>query len=150
MLFDRMIVSPGPLSFTVTLPETMLLAKVTVMLPIRFTLPAKRFPAQPNDAFPIRTGTVASNTPKAWLVEDPDIWDPQMLRKPGLLAAMPRLIWELTTVSAPPGLTVTGPATRALSSCTLSPALTVSGPRWSPVMVRVNVGGANGEMTTDS
>ena len=100
----------------------------------------------------MRMGTAALETTMPWpgVVEGPETWEPHTLKKLGPLATMPRLIWELTTLRAPPGLTVTGPTTRALVSSTLSPALTVTGPRRSPVMVRVGVGATKGAMTTDS
>ena len=58
-------------------------------------------------------------------------------REEGQVNFANRVMVELTTVRAPPGLTVTGPTTRAAEISTLSPALTVTGPRRSPVMVRV-------------
>ena len=48
---------------------------------------------------------------------------------------MPWVIWEATTVNDPPGLTLTGPVTRAVMMSTRSPALTSTGPETAPMMV---------------
>lgn len=60
MVLDRSWVVPGPPLFTVTLPLTWLLLRITPKFPMRFTRPAKRFPAHPFDTSPMMTGKSAS------------------------------------------------------------------------------------------
>ena len=96
-----------------TLWDTALAPNVRATLFERMTWPAKRLPAQPVVGSPTRMGTVALVTLSAVAGEGPDTSVPQILRKLALLAVTPRVIWEPTIVKAPPGWTVTGPATRA-------------------------------------
>ncbi len=101
---------------------------------------AKRLPAQPVAGSPTTMGTGALATFKATDVEEPETSVPHMRKNAGALAVTPRLILAFSTLSAPPGLTVTGPTTLVPLIKTLSPAFTVTGPSVSAVIVRWGLG----------
>src|SRR5829696_530035 len=115
MVFPLMVRGPTVLLVAVTVPETMLLPTVTVVWFASTVMePATRLAAHPAAGSPISTGTVAFRTitPAPGFLEGPEMVEPHTAKPAGASAVMPRLIWELTTDNAPPGLTVTGPATR--------------------------------------
>ena len=59
-------VAPGPPLVTVVAWDTWLAPNVVARLAVRFTVPAKRLPAQAVAGSPMRMGTAALDTPSAW------------------------------------------------------------------------------------